>query len=58
LGNYLSKKENFYSTKFYLNLYLLDSLKGFDPIFTFFIKKNDKMKRKHGRGKVEKLKLM
>ena len=24
----------------------------------FFIKKNDKMRRKHGRGKVEKLKVM
>lgn len=58
LGNHLFKKKKFYSTKFYLNLYLLDSLRGFDPIFTFFIKKNDKLKRKHARGKVEKLKLM
>jgi len=58
LGNFLFKKNKFFSTKYYLNTYLLDSLKGFDPIFTFFIKKNDKMKRKHARGKIDKLKLM
>jgi len=58
LGNFLFKQEKFYSTKFYLNSYLLDSLKGMDPLFTFFIKKNDKLKRKHSRGKIDKLKLM
>jgi len=58
LGRAIFKGRYFFSADFSLADFLLRRLVGQNPLFMFFIKKNDKMRRKHGRGKVEKLKVM
>jgi len=47
-----------YNNIFALKLYLFRILKKIKPLFSFFIQKNDKLRRKHGRGKVDKMKVM
>lgn len=52
------KNQRLYDVNFSTNLCLLRKLRTIVPLFTFFIKKNDKMKIKHSRGKVEKFKVL
>lgn len=52
------KEHYYFAPEFTLREFLLHLLQQQNPLFMFFIKKNDKMRRKHGRGKVEKLKVM
>jgi len=56
--NFIFNYRFHYNNIFALKFYLFRVLKKIKPLFSFFIQKNDKLKRKHGRGKVDKMKVM
>lgn len=58
LNHFLLKGIYYFHNTYSLKHYLLKKLKRFQPLFTFYIKKTDKMRLKHARGKVEKLKVI
>jgi len=58
LENTILKKNYHYNTAFSFKTYLFKYLKTFLPVFGFFIQKINKLKKKHTKGKVEKLRLM
>ena len=57
-NHFLFKRTYFFHKTFTLKNQLFKYLSTFNPLFTFFIKKTDKMRLKHARGKVEKLKVI
>lgn len=58
LGRVIFRNAYYFAPEFSIEKFLFLILSRQTPLFMFFIKKNDKMRRKHGRGKVEKLKVM
>ena len=58
VNSQLFQNQRLYDVDFSVNLCLLRKLRTIVPLFTFFIKKNDKLKIKHSRGKVEKFKVL
>lgn len=58
LGRVIFRNNYYFAPELSIDKFLLLILSRQTPLFMFFIKKNDKMRRKHGRGKVEKLKVM
>ena len=56
--SYIFNYRYHYNNIFTLKFYLFRVLKKIKPLFSFFIQKNDKLRRKHGRGKVDKMKVM
>ena len=58
LDNFLVKSRYHFSSEYSIKDFLFRVLRKFSPLFSFFIQKTDKLRRKHGRGKVEKLQLI
>ena len=52
------KKNSFFTTTSTINNLVLNHLRTFTPIFSFFIQNLSKFQRKHTRGKKEKLRIM
>ena len=56
--NFLVGRRYHFSSEYSIKDFLFRALRQFSPLFSFFIQKTDKLRRKHGRGKVEKLRLI